>query len=99
MSREEDGIIAKLRDMFSRNPGIDKRTSNDEKQGPANTINELQILNAHTDIVRIVLKLDESRHVSCWCTRRVMFSGMCVFTWVSGLLQPQMMQPLISGTT
>jgi hypothetical protein len=66
MSKEgEEGgsLITKLKDIFSRTSGPDKRPSNDEKQIPANTINELQILNAHTDIVRIVLKLDESRFV------------------------------------
>ena len=67
MSKEsEDGgsIITKLKDIFSRNSGSDKRPTSDEKQGPANTINELQILTAHTDIVRIVLKLDENRFVN-----------------------------------
>eukprot|EP00026_Physarum_polycephalum_P007557 Phypoly_transcript_07620.p1 GENE.Phypoly_transcript_07620~~Phypoly_transcript_07620.p1 ORF type:complete len:472 (+),score=33.99 Phypoly_transcript_07620:72-1487(+) len=67
MSKEgEDGtsLITKLKDIFSRSANPDKRPNNDEKQGPANTINELQILIGHSDIVRIVLKLDECRIAS-----------------------------------
>lgn len=82
MTKEgEDGgsLITKLKDIFSRTSGPDKRPSSDEKQAPANTINELQILVAHTDIVRIVLKLDESRFVYL-VHFDLVWTLMCLFT-------------------
>jgi hypothetical protein len=63
MSNKEESMLSKL---FSLNPfrksSEESRPNLDENQVPANPINELQILNAHTDIVRIVLKLDELRY-------------------------------------
>lgn len=64
MSREEDNLLSKLLNL---NPFKSKNDSHSsqhyEKQAPSNPINELQILCAHTDIVRIVLKIDETRLV------------------------------------
>lgn len=66
MSRDEDSTL--LSKLLNFNPFKSKNDSHPqqyEKQLPSNPINELQILIAHTDIVRIIQKIDETRYYNC----------------------------------
>lgn len=60
---EDNNLFSRLLNLnpFKKN-SEDKRSNYDEKQAPTNTINELQILVGHKDIVRIVVKVDETRY-------------------------------------
>ncbi len=61
----DTGILNRLRGLipFSPKGPEDKRAHSNEKQAPLNTLNEVQILTGHSDIVRLVLKIDETRYI------------------------------------
>lgn len=61
-STEAPGFVARL---FNFRSSTELKKKEEERQAaeavPLNHINELQILQGHTDIVRLLLKIDDNR--------------------------------------
>lgn len=58
-----EGLVSRIFNFrLSSSSELKKRQEEEKSDGPPlNPINELQILEGHTDIVRILLKIDEQR--------------------------------------